>query len=163
MTRRRQIGGSIIPMYRGHNSFQFGGNIQPFRGSPFQYGGFIPVYSGAPNQYGNGLGDILRGIGRFLFPIISPIAARAASSFITNTSDGINQGKSFGESAKGAFAPALSETINAAKDQVMGKFQHGSGRRRVYKSKNKAKAIKRKHSRKISKCKKRRISAPSNF
>ena len=142
----KQTGGAI-PMYRGA-AFQFG-NMLLYRG--MQYGGFIPVYAGVPYQYGNGLGDILKGIGRFLIPIISPIAQRAASSFFESAVSGIREGKSIKEAAKGAIAPTVSETIDAAKSQVMKRIQRGRGR--VYKRKTKdkhVKIIKRSHKRKSS-------------
>jgi len=141
MRRSVNQGGGAIPMYRGQ-AFQFG-NMPLYRG---QVGGFIPVYAGVPYQYGNGLGDILRGIGRFLIPIIAPIAQRAASSFFDSAVSGIREGKSIKEAAKGAIAPTVSETIDAAKSQVMKRIQRGRGR--VYKRKTNVIKIKRSRKRK---------------
>jgi len=165
-------------MYRGQ-AFQFGKNIPMFSGAPFQhgrnmpmfrgpaqYGGYISVYAGSPYQYGNGLGDILRGIGRFLFPIIAPIASRAASSFISSTAGGLEEGKSFKDSALAAIKPTISNTLESAKDQVMKRVQGGG---RVYKRRKTSKKVKKISKRKVSRKHKskakraRNLSAEYNF
>jgi hypothetical protein len=84
-----------------------------------QRGGEIPVFRGG--QQGEGLGDILRGILRF----IAPIALRGISKFAGTTLKAREQGASWKDAAKGAIAPTLG---SIAKD-VMGNFsnQGGSG------------------------------------
>jgi hypothetical protein len=54
-------------------------------------------------QSGAGLGDILRGVFRFLVPI----ALRGLGSFAGRTLLGAQAGKSLGEAAKAALAPSL--------------------------------------------------------
>lgn len=82
-----------------------------------QYGGEIPVYRGG--QHGDGLGDILRGILRF----IAPIALRGISSFATSTVQAHARGASLSDAAKGAWRPALGAMVSAAQN----KMQTGSG------------------------------------
>lgn len=107
-------------------SLQYGGAV--FRGNKYQFGaGGQHVFRGMKYQYGNGLGDILRGIGRFLFPILAPIASRAASSFITNASDNLASGKTLKEAALGSLKPMLSDTIEQAKDTISKRMQSGCG------------------------------------
>ena len=102
------------------------------------------------DQYGEGLGDILRGVFRFLLPI----ATSAASKFITNTSSGLDSGYSLGHAAKVAFLPTLGETVlNVAKEglarargmdsaetQMTGKGHKGRKRRRVSKKRSSRKS-----------------------
>ena len=71
-----------------------------------QIGGSLPVFHGA-DQYGEGLGDILRGVFRFLLPIVSS----AASKFITSQSSGIDAGQSLSQAAKFAILPTVGEAI----------------------------------------------------
>jgi hypothetical protein len=130
--------GRGIPCYG--MKWQSGGS-SVWAGTPYQFGGaYMPVYSGESYQYGEGLGDILRGIGRFLLPIFAPVAARAATSFINNASTGLSEGRNIGDAAKAALLPTIGDTVNEAKDVIVRRAQRGSGkpkpkRRRVYKAK----------------------------
>ena len=71
-----------------------------------QIGGALPVFRGA-DQYGDGLGDILKGVFRFLLPI----ATSAASKFITTTSKNLDTGHTLKEAAKAAILPTVGEAI----------------------------------------------------
>jgi hypothetical protein len=84
-----------------------------------QRGGEIPVFRGG--QQGDGLGDILRGILRF----IAPIALRGVSKFAGSTLKAREQGASWKDAAKGAIAP----TLGAIAKDVLGNVssQGGSG------------------------------------
>jgi hypothetical protein len=79
-----------------------------------QIGGALPVFHGS-DQYGDGLGDILRGVFRFLVPI----AKSAASKFITSTSSGLDIGQSLGQAAKSAILPTIGEAVwNVGKEAL---------------------------------------------
>ena len=84
-----------------------------------QRGGEITVFRGG--QQGDGLGDILRGILRF----IAPIALRGVSNFASSTLKAREQGSSWKDAAKGAIAP----TLSAIARDVVGNVstQGGSG------------------------------------
>ena len=111
-----------------------------------QSGGALPVFRGTPIQGGQGLGDIFRSVARFLLPIVAPILGSVASKFVTTTSEGLNQGHSFRESAKGAIGPTLSAGLSSASEQVMNRIsgQSGSGRKRKAAPKKKKNAKKSK-------------------
>jgi hypothetical protein len=146
---RHMRGNGLDPYIRQLERMQRGRGIPYYKGQSFQYGQGM-IYSGVPFQYGNGLGDILRGIGRFIWPIISPVAARAASSFIGSTATGLNEGRSIKDAAIGAIEPTLGSTFNEFGAQVKRKMSGGG----VYKRKAiKRKAVKRKrvHKRKSGK------------
>ncbi len=132
--RKQAVTDDLSDIYCKYYQNQRGGGSLPvFRG----YGG-IPVFRGDAVQQGKGLGDILKAVARFLIPIVSPIFGSAASSFITSTSSGINEGKSLKESAKAAISPTLSAGLSAAGDVAMARLggkQGGSGRKRRKKSK----------------------------
>jgi transposase-like protein len=66
-----------------------------------QQGGDIPIFRGG--QHGAGLGDILRGILRF----IAPIALRGISTFAGATMAARDKGASLPDAARSAIAPAL--------------------------------------------------------
>jgi hypothetical protein len=68
-----------------------------------QRGGEIPVFRGG-SQSGAGLGDILRGLFRFLMPV----ALRGISSFAGSTLAGTQAGMSLPNAARAAIVPALS-------------------------------------------------------
>ena len=139
-TRKQAVTGDLSDIYCKYYQSQSGGGSLPvFRG----YGG-IPVFRGDVVQQGKGLGDILRAVARFLIPIVSPIFGSAASSFITNTSSGINEGKSLKDSAKAAISPTLSAGLSAAGDVAMARLgrQGGSGRKRRKKNSKGPKAKK---------------------
>jgi hypothetical protein len=107
--------------------------LADYRSRPFTYhyggGSYDPryaVFKGERYQYGNGLGDILRGVGRFILPWVT----RAASSFIGNLSENIQSGKDFKNAAIGAASHTLSDTAEQAKEKIMARFQGGSGLRK---------------------------------
>jgi len=67
-----------------------------------QAGGQLPTFNGARRgQYGAGLGDILKGIWRTIFPI----AARGASTFLSETLRAKDSGSDWAAAAKSAIAP----------------------------------------------------------
>ena len=113
---------------------QHGGALPYFEGSPYQSGGAIPYFSGAPMQYGGGFGDIMRGFFRnIILPFFAPIAGSAASSFIKNTAQGINEGKSFLDSAKSSLKPTLGAAIDTTAEVIKKQVGSGRSRKRVYK------------------------------
>jgi hypothetical protein len=102
-------------------AFQYGG-MNTFRGAKYQYGG-MHVFRGAKYQYGDGLGDVLRGIGRFLLPIVG----RVAHSFLGNFNSNISQGQSLKDAAVGSIKPTLDATVEEAKGAFNKRMQQGSG------------------------------------
>jgi hypothetical protein len=96
-----------------------------------QYGGAAypyNAYRGKRYQYGDGLGDVLRGIGRFLLPIVAPIFSRATRSFIGNTSNNLASGQSLRDASRNSIAPLLEDTLNEAKSVALKRMrQSGSG------------------------------------
>ena len=104
-----------------------------------QSGGALPTFNGARRaQYGSGLGDILRGIWRTIFPI----AARGASSFLSEAVRAKDAGGSWGAAAKAAIAPTAQNVAAAALEKIAsatatssdatqspGPAQSGKGRR----------------------------------
>ena len=71
-----------------------------------QRGGEIPVFRGG-SQSGAGIGDILRGIGRFLMPV----ALRGIGLFAGHTLAGTASGMSLKNAAKAAVIPSLSAAV----------------------------------------------------
>lgn len=95
-----------------------------------------PVFRGAPVQYGNGIGDIFRALGRFLFPIL----ATGAKTFVSTAAQGISEGQTFKDAAKGAFKPTFSSTVQEAGEQIFKKLRGGGRKRKPAKnSKSKSK------------------------
>ena len=98
-----------------------------------QSGGQLPAFHGARRgQYGAGLGDILRGLFRTVFPI----AMRGASSFLSETLRAKDNGAGWGAAAKSALAPAgetlLTNAVDAfnKKQNTENTEQTGNGTRR---------------------------------
>ena len=117
----------------GPTPFMYGGGYNSLR--KYQYGGArLPVYHGERYQYGDGIGDIFRGIGRFLLPILSPIFSKGIGSFVSNTASGLSSGQSLGEAAQSAIKPTAIDTVNAAGERIVRRIQTGQGRRRKRKS-----------------------------
>jgi hypothetical protein len=112
-----------------------------------QSGGELPSFNGARRaQYGGGLGDILRGLFRTLFPI----AARGASTFLSETLKAKDAGAAgWGAAAKAAIAPTAQNVITQALDKVTearnGQGQAG-GRRHRRKSARRSKRKSKKSS-----------------
>lgn len=82
-------------------------------------------------QEGDGIGDILRGIARFLLPLVF----RGAQTFANETFRSTDKGMSFGSAAKSALQP----TLNAVMDEASNRFQKGNGKRKGKKRHNKKK------------------------
>lgn len=98
-----------------------------------QTGGQLHTFSGTRRaQLGGGLGDILRGIWRTIFPM----AARGASTFLNETLKAKNGGINWGDAAKAALLPVAKEAAAHAIEKVAAasarppQEQSGSGRRR---------------------------------
>ena len=103
-----------------------------------QAGGRLPVFRG---QEGAGLGDFLRGMFRRVAPYIMPALSSAASSFITNASGGLSEGRTLKESMKGAIQPAMFSSLASVGERM--RSQEGSGRKRRRTKSKKNKATKR--------------------
>ena len=77
--------------------------VYPLRPLPPQKGGSLSIYTGQRHypyhvyQTGNGFLDVLKGIGRFMFPIITS----SAGTFISNAARRYNGGKEYKRSRKG--------------------------------------------------------------
>ncbi len=84
-------------------------------------------------QRGDGVGEILRGIARFMLPVV----LRGASAFAGETLDANERGESLGNAAKGALKPALQAAVQAVAEN----FQGGVGKQEPARSKR---SIKRK-------------------
>ena len=116
--------------------------------------GILPAFEGSVYQDGSGLGDVLRSVFRAVFPIISS----GASTFLRGAAEGLGQGKTLGDAAKGALAPTAQDIVGHAVNRIT---QKGGGRRkrRVYKRKHQTKPTKKRH------FKRRELSdfAPINF
>lgn len=92
-----------------------------------QSGGQLPAFHGARRgQYGAGLGDILRGIWRTIFPI----AAHGASAFLSETLRAKESGGSWGDAAKSAIAPAAHTLMGKAVEKLSESGQSGKGKHR---------------------------------
>jgi hypothetical protein len=78
-----------------------------------QRGGEIPVFRGGV-QTGAGLGDILRGIFRFL----TPLALRGMQTFAGNTLAAAQAGVPLGQAAKSAIMPTISAVAGSAAPAV---------------------------------------------
>ena len=81
-----------------------------------QSGGRLSGFVGnrSSSQTGAGLGDILRGIFRTIFPI----AARGVSTFLYETLKAKDGGSDWGSAAKAAFAPATKEVASGALSEI---------------------------------------------
>lgn len=89
-----------------------------------QNGGQLHAFAGSRRaQFGGSLGGILSGLLRSLLPI----AARGANTFLTETLAARDSGKGWGESAKSALNPTISNVLENAVKSVT---QRGTGRRR---------------------------------
>jgi len=78
-----------------------------------QRGGELPVFRGG-SQGGAGLGDILRGIFRFLMPV----ALRGIQSFASNTLAGTQRGIPLPMAAKSAIMPTITAIAGSAAPMV---------------------------------------------
>ena len=85
-----------------------------------QQGGEIPVFRGG-SQSGAGLGDILRGMFRFLMPV----ALRGIQSFAGNTLAGAQAGMSLPAAAKAAIMPAISAAAGPSAARIVSGIASG--------------------------------------
>lgn len=97
--------------------------IRPYPEHYQRGAGILPAFSGTVYQEGNGLGDILRSVFRLVLPIVSS----GASTFLKSAAQGISEGKSLGDAAKGSLAPMAKKVVGKAVKRVV---QSGSGRKR---------------------------------
>ena len=90
-----------------------------------QAGGEIPIFRGG--QHGAGLGDVLRGILRF----IAPIALRGLSTFASSTLQARQNGATFKDAAMGALKPTLGAMGQSFQEQQSAASQRGKGIRHL--------------------------------
>jgi len=146
--------------------------VYPLRPLPPQKGGSLSIYAGQRHypyhvyQTGNGFLDVLKGIGRFLFPIITS----SAGSFISNAARRYNEeGKSIKDAAKESLRDAGAAGVEALGRQIQkGKGHRRRSKRIFFKSPQQKKKSGSKRGRRVYKkrakaAKKLRISDFSNF
>jgi len=96
-----------------------------------QAGGSLPAFAGARRgQFGSGLGDILRGIFRTIFPV----AASGVSTFINETLRAKDAGGSWGAAAKSAISPAAHNVLTNTLGKLQGSSETQSGGGRLRKT-----------------------------
>ena len=71
------------------------------------------------DPYGEGLGDILRGVFRFLLPV----AKSVASKFITTAAQGLEKGSPLSQAAKSALLPTLGEAVWSVGKEALAKHR----------------------------------------
>ena len=103
-----------------------------------QAGGSYPVFHGSRQlQYGAGFGDVLKGIFRFILPVV----ARGASTFLGDMMRNRDAGHDWKSSAKSAIGPTAQSVMSQVANQLpqqegAGKVRHRKQRtkkRRLYK------------------------------
>ena len=72
-----------------------------------------------PRQRGDGFGSLLRGLARFLLPVLG----RGIGTFATRTLDATDRGASLNDAAKSALKPTLRAVIDAG----VNRMQKGNG------------------------------------
>lgn len=114
----------------------FEGSLQTGRGVDY------PVYVGTrAAQYGNGIGDILRGVWRFIFPVV----ASGASTFLSEAVKAHDTGGGWKSAVKSAIAPAASGMLARTAEKITEAVENsrkgdeanqgGRGRKRKHKKK----------------------------
>jgi len=73
-----------------------------------------------PRQHGDGFGSLLRGLARFLLPVLG----RGIGTFASHTLDATDRGVSLGDAAKSALKPTLRAVIDAG----VSRMQKGKGK-----------------------------------
>ncbi len=144
----------LVKAYCEHYLPQNGGSLRSFQSN--QIGGMLPSFQGTQYQRGHGLGDILRGIFRTVFPLFAPIATNSASTFIKSAGEALIEGKTLKDAAKSAFAPTAGALIDSTARTLKSQIGNGKG-----KYKRKKKAYKRKGKNNLGLDSKQRII--SNF
>jgi hypothetical protein len=87
--------------------------------------GGTAVYRGQRRwQRGDGIGDVIRGITRFMLPAVM----RGVTAFANETMDANERGVSLGDAAKGALKPALNSAMQALGEGFQGR-QAGVGKK----------------------------------
>ena len=85
------------------------------------------VFRGAerwrPRQRGDGFGSMLRGLARFILPVLG----RGIGTFATHTLDATDRGVSLGDAAKSALKPTLRAVVDAGVGQLTTSSQNGNG------------------------------------
>lgn len=91
------------------------------------------VFRGAerwrPRQRGDGFGSMLRGLARFILPVLG----RGIGTFATHTLDATDRGVSLGDAAKSALKPTLRAVVDAGVGQLTSSSSqngNGDGKRR---------------------------------
>ena len=119
--------GGALPVFRG-TAYQSGNGNPYYQFYRSQMGHGLPVFQGTSYQYGAGLGDVLRGLFRTVFPFLAPIATRAATGFISNTAQRLESGSTLKDAARGALGPTLEGVADTTAEQIARRIQRGSGR-----------------------------------
>ena len=98
-----------------------------------------------PRQRGDGFGSFLRGIARFLLPVVGS----GISTFASHTLDAADRGVSLGDAAKSALKPTLRAVVDAGRASSSSSLlsQGGDGKQNFYKRMLEAKRRKRQHKR----------------
>jgi len=96
-------------------------------------------------QRGDGFGSFLRGIARFLLPVVGS----GISTFASHTLDAADRGVSLGDAAKSALKPTLRAVVDAGRASSSSSLlsQGGDGKQNFYKRMLEAKRRKRQHKR----------------
>ena len=98
-------------------------------------------------QRGDGFGSFLRGIARFLLPVVGS----GISTFASHTLDAADRGVSLGDAAKSALKPTLRAVVDAGRASSSSSSsllsQGGDGKQNFYKRMLEAKRRKRQHKR----------------
>ena len=92
------------------------------RGNGFE----IPVFRGSSRyQYGQGIGDVLRGIWRFipsLARFLKPVAIKGAQTLLKSSSEAIKEGATVKDVIKSTLKPTVDAVLGATVDQVVSKL-----------------------------------------